>query len=81
MWIADAEYNRIANFDLQGKLQTYWGVSGDTPGAMDNPHSFAIDDFGNLFVADAWNYRLQKFKPSANADKTRLIAPAFIFKK
>ncbi|HCX13934.1 MAG TPA: hypothetical protein DGZ24_01300 [Rhodospirillaceae bacterium] len=81
VWIADAEYNRIANFDLQGKLQTYWGVSGDTPGAMDNPHSFAIDDFGNLFVADAWNNRLQKFKPSANADKTRLIAPAFIFKK
>ncbi len=81
VWIAEADHNRIAKFDLNGHLQTYWGVTGDEPGAMDNPHSFAVDENGNLYIADAWNNRVQKFTPSEHADKSRLIAPAFIFEK
>lgn len=81
VWIAEADYNRIAKFDLNGHLQTYWGVTGDAPGAMDNPHSFAVDESGNLYVADAWNNRVQKFTPSEHADKSRLIAPDFTFTK
>jgi hypothetical protein len=47
---------------------------------MDNPHSFDVDENGNLFIADAWNNRLQKLVPSENADKARLIAQEFRFK-
>jgi len=80
LWMTDASYMRIAKFDLNGTLQTYWGVTGDAPGAMDNPHSFDVDENGNLFIADAWNNRLQKLVPSENADKARLIAQEFRFK-
>jgi peptidylamidoglycolate lyase len=80
LWMAEADYNRMAKFNLNGELQTYWGVSGDAPGALDNPHSFALDHDGNMYIADAWNNRLQKFVPSESADKTRLMAQEFRFK-
>lgn len=82
LWLAAAAgYNRIAKFDLNGKLLTYWGTTGDAPGAMDNPHAFALDQNGALYIADAWNNRLQKFVPKPGADKARLIAKEFRFKK
>jgi peptidylamidoglycolate lyase len=78
LWLAAAAgYNRFAKFDLNGKLMTYWGMTGSAPGLMDNPHQFATDDAGNLFIADAWNNRLQKFVPKPGADKSRLMAPEF----
>ena len=80
LWMAEADYNRVAKFDLDGVLQTYWGVTGDAPGAIDNPHSFALDQSGNLYIADAWNNRVQKFVPKKNADTARLVAQEFKFK-
>ena len=80
LWLASAQgYDRFAKFDLNGHLQTYFGAPGSDPGQMDNPHQFQTDSKGNLFVADAWNNRLQKFTPKPNADKARLIAPEFTF--
>lgn len=73
LWLSDGAANRFAKFDLQGKLQTYWGMSGSTPGAMDNPHKFSVDSDGNLYVADYANNRVQKFRPRPNADPRRLI--------
>ena len=82
LWLASAAgYNRFAKFDLQGHLLTYWGMTGSDPGLMDNPHQFGVDSKGNLYVADAWNNRLQKFVPKAGADKTRLVGQEFTFKK
>ncbi len=80
LWMSDADYNRMAKFDLNGVLQTYWGVSGKEPGAFDNMHNFDVDEHGNLFIADAWNNRVQKFVPKANADSSRLIGQEFVLK-
>jgi len=77
LWMTDADYNRFAKFDLSGKLQTYWGVKGQNPGEFDNLHNFDVDAEGNLFVADAWNNRIQKFVPKKGADQMRLIGPQF----
>jgi tripartite motif-containing protein 71 len=38
-----------------------WGSRGSDKGEFKNPHSIAIDPFGNLFVTDTANDRLQKF--------------------
>ncbi|MGE4061901.1 MAG: peptidyl-alpha-hydroxyglycine alpha-amidating lyase family protein [Rhodospirillaceae bacterium] len=73
--------NRMAKFDLNGKLLTYWGITGSGPGSFDNPHQFAVDQQGNLYIADAWNNRLQKFTPKPDADKARLLTPEFSFQK
>ena len=73
LWLSDGAVNRFAKFDLNGRLQTYWGVTGAYQGAMDNPHKFSVDPDGNLYVADYANNRVQKFRPRANADRSRLI--------
>jgi DNA-binding beta-propeller fold protein YncE len=77
LWLSDGLTNRFAKYDLHGKLQTYWGVSGSFPGAMNNPHKFSVDSAGNLYVADYANNRVQKFKPRANANRSRLIGQPF----
>ena len=48
-------------------------MTGTAPSAMDNPHTFSVDPDGNLDVADYANNRVQKFRPRANADRSRLI--------
>ncbi len=79
LWMAEAMYNRFAKFNLNGELQTYWGVTGDAPGALDNPHSFDVDENGHMYLADAWNNRIQKFVPADDTDPTRIIAQEFRF--
>ena len=80
VWVSSAAYSRMAKFDTNGKLQTYWGTFGDAPGSADNLHAFAVDEAGNYYIADTWNNRVLKFAPRADADKTRLMAPEFKFK-
>ncbi len=77
LWMMEANYNRVAHFDLNGKLLTYWGVTGSAPGAFDNAHNFDVDESGTLFVADAWNNRVQKFVPRKGADPARLIGQEY----
>jgi peptidylamidoglycolate lyase len=82
IWLAAAAgYNRFAKFDLNGKLLTYWGMTGRTPGLIDNPHQFAVGADGVLYIADAWNNRLQKFVPKASADRSRIMAQEYVFDK
>jgi streptogramin lyase len=41
-----------------------WGEYGSGNGRFDCPHGIAIDDEGNVYVADAFNDRIQKFDPN-----------------
>lgn len=81
LWMSDAIHNRIAKFNLNGELQTYWGTTGSDPGSFDNLHNFDVDANGNLFIADAWNNRIQKFVPNEHADPARLIGQEFVLPK
>jgi len=38
-----------------------WGSSGSGDGQMINPFGVAVDGFGNVYVADYGNDRIQKF--------------------
>ena len=49
--MSDADYNRFAKFDLNGKLLTYWGVTGKNPGEFNNLHNCDVNASGNLFAA------------------------------
>jgi DNA-binding beta-propeller fold protein YncE len=78
IWMSDGEIARFVKYDLKGKMLTYWGAAGSFPGAFNNNHSFSVDPEGNLYVADYQNYRIQKFVPKPNADRSRLIGPRFV---
>jgi len=73
LWVTSGTGNRLAKFDLNGKLLTYWGAAGQFTGGLTNPHAVSVDSAGNLYVADAWSNRLLKFTPKAGADRARLI--------
>ena len=77
LWLSDGTTSRIAKYDLTGKLMTYWGVNGTAPGYMNQPHAFSVDAEGSLYIANGLNQRVEKYTPKANADRSRLVGPAF----
>jgi DNA-binding beta-propeller fold protein YncE len=67
--------NRIEKRSPDGKLLTYWGTPGELSGGFDNPHDFSIDSDGNVYVVQSQNYRVEKYVPKPNADRSRLAGP------
>lgn len=67
IYIADTFNSRIVKVDAAGKLLATWGSrtpDGQTPsapGTFVEPWDVAVDNEGNVFVADTWNHRVQKF--------------------
>lgn len=66
LYVVDSENNRIQKFDSSGKFLLAWGtkspdVPSAPPGTLNQPWGIAVDQAGNVFVADTWNHRIQKF--------------------
>ncbi len=78
IWAVAGENNRLVKFDMNGRLLTSWGVYGRFPEGFDDPHTFDLDSEGNVYLADTFNNRVDKFTPKPGADKSRLIAPKVI---
>jgi len=73
MWVADLDTNKILQYDLNGKLLSSWGTYGTFPGAFWGIHQFSVDPQGNLYVAETFGGRTQKFQPKSDAPKSTLI--------
>ncbi len=75
LWISDGYTQRFGKYDLNGKLvaSSTWGTFGVVPGAIWGPHYFDVDSEGNLYVAEDYNARVQKFRPKKNAEPDKLI--------
>ena len=50
-----------------------WGGPGGQPGQFNGPHSMTVDQEGNLYLAEVFNGRVQKFRPKANAERAKLV--------
>ncbi|HJW84501.1 MAG TPA: SMP-30/gluconolactonase/LRE family protein, partial [Anaerolineae bacterium] len=67
VYVADTGNSRIVKFDRAGKVLATWGgktPDGQTPpapGIFNEPWGVAVDAQGNVYVADTWNHRIQKF--------------------
>ena len=72
-WVLDGTTNRFFKYDLNGKLLSAWGVYGYFPGGLWGPHQFSVDSDGNVYVAESWSGRSQKFSPKPGADRSKLI--------
>jgi DNA-binding beta-propeller fold protein YncE len=73
LWVADGGTNRIVKYDLNGHYLYGWGGPGGQAGQFNGPHSITTDQEGNLYLAEVFNGRVQKFRPKAGADPAKLV--------
>lgn len=68
MYVADSLNHRIVHISQDGEVLDEWGryanllVGEDAPGGTFNePWGVAVAPDGSVYVADTWNFRIQKF--------------------
>ena len=62
--VADTGHKRILLFGDDGRLRVEHGGPGAEAGRFDEPVGVAFGADGSLYVADAWNRRIQRFDAS-----------------
>jgi DNA-binding beta-propeller fold protein YncE len=68
LYIVDTLNHRIQRINAEGNA-TVLGEAGTGPGQFasvdpsDGPWGIGVDQEGNVYVADTWNHRIQKFGP------------------
>ncbi|MGD9764449.1 MAG: dockerin type I domain-containing protein [Candidatus Binatia bacterium] len=79
VYISDTLSNRIRRVDARGIITTYAGVgtagyNGDdiaaTSARLNSPLQIAVDDTGNLFIADSRNLRIRMVDPASGVIST-----------
>lgn len=66
VYVADMMNNRVLHFDANGQFKSVIGrptaIKGKgKPGELEEPSGVAVDAQDNVYVADTWNGRIQKF--------------------
>jgi DNA-binding beta-propeller fold protein YncE len=72
IWVGDAPTNRLLKFDLNGNYLYSWGAPGGQPGRLGCSHGISTDQLGNLYLADCFAGRVQKFEPIPGADPAKI---------
>ena len=74
LWMSDGHGNfKLYKYDLNGKLLYSWGTMTPAPGGLWGTHQFGVDQEGNLYTAEVWAGRPQKFVPRKGADPALLV--------
>ena len=73
LWISDGGTHRILKYDLDGNYLYGWGGPGRLPGQFQGPHAMTVDQEGNLYTAEVFNGRVQKFRPRPKVDPGKLV--------
>ena len=67
LYVSDTGNHRIVHLSSEGEVLHTWGSFADIsqgdapPGTFYEPWGLAVDGDGNVYVADTWNHRVQKF--------------------
>jgi tripartite motif-containing protein 71 len=56
----EGQNNRVQKFSSTGMSLARWGTFGSGPGQFNSPAGIAIDQQGDIYVADIGNHRVQK---------------------
>lgn len=78
MWMSDGHGTfKMLKYDLEGNYLYSWGTFGPKPGEMWGVHEFGTDQNGNLYTAEVFNGRPQKFVPRPGADPAHLVGAQY----
>ncbi len=73
LWVADGQTDKFLEYDLNGRLMYAWGTHGTGPGQFWAVHGFSVDSDGNMYAAETYGGRTQKFTPKPGADPAKLM--------
>ncbi len=82
LYVADSLNHRIQHIAADGTVLQVWGsfadvAQGDAPaGTFNEPWGVAVGPDGSVYVADTWNYRIQKFTAEGQFIKMWGTGPA-----
>jgi peptidylamidoglycolate lyase len=66
-YVSDGYGNsRIIKFSSEGEYLLEWGVFGENKNEFNIPHGLDLDNYGNVYVADRENNKIQKFDSLGN---------------
>lgn len=65
-YVIDHRVNRVFHQDADGNLIASFGGAGSQVGKFNDAWGIAVDAAGNVYVADTFNHRIQKFDPAGN---------------
>ena len=81
LWVSDGGTHRILKYDLDGNYHYGWGEPGRYPGQFGGPHALTVDQDGNLYTAEVFNGRVQKFRLKPGADLTKAVGQELRYKE
>ena len=73
LWCYDGDHEQFIKYDLRGHIETVFGRYGTYPGATWGVHQISADSEGNLYAAEVFGGRTQKFVPKPNANPNDLF--------
>ncbi|MDO8677300.1 MAG: peptidyl-alpha-hydroxyglycine alpha-amidating lyase family protein [Acidobacteriota bacterium] len=73
VWVVDGTNARLLQFDTEGKRLYWWGAYGVQPGQFWEPHQISVDGEGNLYIADSFGGRTQKYSPMKTGDSSKML--------
>src|SRR5215218_979655 len=67
LYVSDGYRNsRVVKFSKEGKYLFEWGKKGSGESEFNTPHGIDLDSYGNVYVADRENNRIQVFDSKGN---------------
>jgi DNA-binding beta-propeller fold protein YncE len=73
LWVFDNISQKLAQYDLEGRLIYAWGSLGSFPGALWGVHGISVDQEQNLYLAAVGRGGVQKFRPRVGANPAYLV--------
>jgi predicted membrane-bound mannosyltransferase/DNA-binding beta-propeller fold protein YncE len=74
LFVTDTGNKRVVIFDTDGNFIGQFGSVGMQPGEFDEPVGIAISKDDVVYVADAWNQRIQAFMSDASGTYSPMIS-------
>ncbi len=73
IWVADGGTHADAEVRPERKVSVRVGRPGGQPGQFNGPHSLTVDQEGNMYTAEVFDGRVQKFRPKPDADPAKVM--------
>jgi DNA-binding beta-propeller fold protein YncE len=73
--VTDTGHNRLITYTRDGQPISEYGLQGTANGRFQEPVSVARDIQGRLYVADAWNGRIQRFERGFTGEPASAAVP------